>query len=90
VEDNQLKKSSILIELVTGKQIIDLDNKSTSKEIKSENLVHYTITRSKIDYDEKMSANIKKEDALKLLKDFKIQDVIDCYSITYSVIYENQ
>ncbi|HOI18487.1 MAG TPA: ATP-binding protein [Candidatus Woesearchaeota archaeon] len=90
VEDNQLKKSSILIELVTGKQIIDLDNKSTSKEIKSENLVHYTITRSKIDYDEKMSANIKKEDALKLLKDFKIQDVIDCYSITYSVIYETQ
>lgn len=89
IEDNLMKKTSVIIELVTGKQILDLDNKSTSKEIKLENIPHYTLTRSKINYDLKMPTKIKKEEALKLLQNFKIKDVADCYSITYSAIYEN-
>ncbi len=88
VQDGQKAKASIIIELVTGKQIIDLDNKTTSKDITLENISHYSLARSKIDYDLKMPAKIRKDKILTLLNGLKIIDIADCYVVTYSPVYD--
>ncbi len=90
IQEKEGNKKGLIFDLISGKQILNLDERKTSSKIKIEESEDFKLNNESIDADETIEAKISSDAILNKLKDYEIVEKKRCFGVLYKPVYAKE
>lgn len=90
VEDKDKNSKGLLFDLISGKQILDLDERKTSADYMIEESQDFQLNHEEIEADKVMEEKLSPETVLNRLKNYIILEKKKCFGVLYKPTYSKE